>query len=277
MIKIKKKNFLLGFLAVTFFLALVRLIFPSIAEDRKPSSEHESASKTEGKDAVSVPEEEATQMVWRYDSCTNIPLPKSIAFFKGDGSLVKERIYSVPNFGNTFPDLNDVQLQSAQRWGVKPSDNLSDMDRRKDRLVYVGSNPYFYIDRLRNSQPYLVPRASVLLQDIGRNFFDSLQHKGIPLHKVIVTSVMRSEDDMQKLRGHNSNASQNSCHRYGTTFDLCYNRYKTIEDPNGPSRRAVRNDTLKWVLAEVLNDLRHDNRCLVKYEVNQGCFHITVK
>ena len=277
MIKIKKKNFLLGFLAVTFFLALVRLIFPSIAEDRKPSSEHESASKTEGKDAVSVPEEEATQMVWRYDSCTNIPLPKSIAFFKGDGGLVKERIYSVPNFGNTFPDLNDVQLQSAQRWGVKPSDNLSDMDRRKDRLVYVGSNPYFYIDRLRNSQPYLVPRASVLLQDIGRNFFDSLQHKGIPLHKVIVTSVMRSEDDMQKLRGHNSNASQNSCHRYGTTFDLCYNRYKTIEDPNGPSRRAVRNDTLKWVLAEVLNDLRQDNRCLVKYEVNQGCFHITVK
>ena len=277
MIKIKKKNFLLGFLAVTFFLALVRLIFPSIAEDRKPSSEHESASKTEGKDAVSVPEEETTQMVWRYDSCTNIPLPKSIAFFKGDGGLVKERIYSVPNFGNTFPDLNDVQLQSAQRWGVKPSDNLSDMDRRKDRLVYVGSNPYFYIDRLRNSQPYLVPRASVLLQDIGRNFFDSLQHKGIPLHKVIVTSVMRSEDDMQKLRGHNSNASQNSCHRYGTTFDLCYNRYKTIEDPNGPSRRAVRNDTLKWVLAEVLNDLRQDNRCLVKYEVNQGCFHITVK
>ena len=88
---------------------------------------------------------------------------------------------------------------------------------------------------------------------------------------------MRSEDDMQKLRGHNSNASQNSCHRYGTTFDLCYNRYKTIEDPNGPSRRAVRNDTLKWVLAEVLNDLRQDNRCLVKYEVNQGCFHITVK
>lgn len=277
MIKIKKKNFLLGFLAVTFFLALVRLIFPSIAEDRKPSSEPESASKTEGKDAVSVPEEETTQMVWRYDSCTNIPLPKSIAFFKGDGGLVKERIYSVPNFGNTFPDLNDVQLQSAQRWGVKPSDNLSDMDRRKDRLVYVGSNPYFYIDRLRNSQPYLVSRASVLLQDIGRNFFDSLQHKGIPLHKVIVTSVMRSEDDMQKLRGHNSNASQNSCHRYGTTFDLCYNRYKTIEDPNGPSRRAVRNDTLKWVLAEVLNDLRQDNRCLVKYEVNQGCFHITVK
>lgn len=140
MIKIKKKNFLLGFLAVTFFLALVRLIFPSIAEDRKPSSEPESASKTEGKDAVSVPEEETTQMVWRYDSCTNIPLPKSIAFFKGDGGLVKERIYSVPNFGNTFPDLNDVQLQSAQRWGVKPSDNLSDMDRRKDRLVYVGSN-----------------------------------------------------------------------------------------------------------------------------------------
>ena len=149
-------------------------------------------------------------------------------------------------------------------------------ENRKAELVYVGSNPYFYVDRLRSSIPYLVPRAVVLLQDIGRNFFDSLQVKGIPLHKIIVTSVMRSKVDVDKLRGHNGNATQNSCHLYGTTFDICYNRYKTVEEPDGPSRRQVRNDTLKWVLSEVLNDMRNNKRCLVKYEVHQGCFHITV-
>ena len=140
----------------------------------------------------------------------------------------------------------------------------------------MGSSPYFHIDKLNNSIPYLVPRASMLLQEIGANFFDSLQIKGIPLHKVIVTSVLRTKDDVAKLRSHNGNATQNSCHLYGTTFDVCYNRYKTVEAP-GEKRREVRNDTLKYVLAEVLRDMRESGRCLVKYEVRQGCFHITVK
>ena len=61
-----------------------------------------------------------------------------------------------------------------------------------------------------------------------------------------------------------------------TTFDVCYNRYKTVEPP-GEQRRAVRNDTLKYILAEVLRDMREEKRCYVKYEVNQGCFHITVR
>ena len=129
---------------------------------------------------------------------------------------------------------------------------------------------------MKSSIPYLVPRAAILLQDIGRNFFDSLQIKGIPLHKIIVTSVMRSKEDVQKLRNHNRNATQNSCHLYGTTVDVCYNRYKTVETTQEP-RRKVRNDTLKWVLSEVLNDLRLRNRCHIKYEVHQGCFHLTVR
>ena len=50
-----------------------------------------------------------------------------------------------------------------------------------------------------------------------------------------------------------------------------------MQDPDGPARRQVRNDSLKWVLSEVLNDMRKNNRCWVKYEVKQGCFHITVR
>lgn len=197
-------------------------------------------------------------------------------FFCADGSPVKNRILSVPNFGNTFPDQNDVQLLSANKWGVVPVNDVHEAEHRKNDLVYVGANPYFYVDRLRSSIPYLVPRASVLLQDIGRSFFDSLQTKGVPLHKIIVTSVMRSKNDVERLRSHNRNATQNSCHMYGTTFDIAYNRYKTVQAP-GESRRVVRNDTLKWVLSEVLRDMREHNRCWIKYEVHQGCFHITVR
>ena len=162
------------------------------------------------------------------------------------------------------------------RNGVKPVADRNEAEHRMAELVYVGSNPYYYVDPLRSSIPYLVPKAAMLLQDIGRAYFDSLYIKGIPLHKIIVTSVLRTKADVARLRTRNGNATENSCHLYGTTFDICYNRYKTVEDPAGPPRRQVRNDTLKWVLSEVLRDFRESGRCYIKYEVKQGCFHMTV-
>ena len=187
------------------------------------------------------------------------------------------KIRSVPNYAEAFPDTNGLQLTAANRWGVTPVVNREDAESRKRELVYVGANPYYHVDPLYSSIPYLVPRAAVLLQDIGQAFFDSLYVKGVPLHKIIVTSVLRSQEDVAKLRRRNGNATENSCHLYGTTFDICYNRYKTVENPDGPRRREVRNDTLKWVLSEVLRDLREQDRCYIKYEVKQGCFHMTVR
>ena len=187
------------------------------------------------------------------------------------------KIRSVANYAVAFPDTNGLQLTAANRWGVTPVANREDAESRKRELVYVGANPYYHVDPLYSSIPYLVPRAAVLLQDIGQAFFDSLYVKGVPLHKIIVTSVLRSQEDVAKLRRRNGNATENSCHLYGTTFDICYNRYKTVENPDGPRRREVRNDTLKWVLSEVLRDLREQDRCYIKYEVKQGCFHMTVR
>ena len=180
------------------------------------------------------------------------------------------RIWSVSNFKNAFPDGQDVQILAAERWGVRPVQNRDNAEKRKKELVYIGASPYYYVDNLRSSIPYLVPRAAVLLQDIGQAFYDSLYVKGVPLNKLIVTSVMRSMDDVAKLQRHNQNATERSCHLYGTTFDICYNRYHPVIKP-------VRDDTLKWVLSEVLRDMRQQERCYVKYEVKQGCFHITVR
>lgn len=166
--------------------------------------------------------------------------------------------------------MNDVQLPSAKKKGVKPVENRSEAEHRKRELVFIGYNPYYEVKKLYNSIPYLVPDAAVLLQDIGRSFMDSLQIKNIPINKILVTSVLRTKEDVIKLRSFNRNASENSCHQYGTTFDIAYNKYYAIT-------RSVRDDTLKWVLAEVLNDLRSKNRCYVKHERHQGCFHITVR
>lgn len=253
-IKLSKKTYLIGFLAVVLILACIRWLFPSVAESRGDSVVPMEASGTD------------------YYEKTE----KSIISNKTAG-VPKHRIASVADYKTAFPDTNSVQLSAAQKWGVKPVRNREDAEARKRELVYIGLSPYYHVDPLYSSIPYLVPRAAVLLQDIGQAFYDSLYVKGVPFHKLIVTSVLRSQEDVVKLRRRNGNATENSCHLYGTTFDICYNRYKTVEDPDGPARRLVRNDTLKWVLSEVLRDMREQGRCYIKYEVKQGCFHMTVR
>ena len=186
-------------------------------------------------------------------------------------------IRGVHSYHACFPDSQNVQIVAARRWGVRPVRDRAQAEERKAELVFVGSNPYYVMDpAMRSSIPYLVPRAALLLQDIGRNYLDSLLVKGVPLHRIIVTSVLRSEHDVRELQKRNGNVSPESCHRFATTFDIAYNRYNTVQPP-GQRRREVQNDTLKWILSEVLRDLRRDGRCYIKYEVKQGCFHITTR
>lgn len=295
--KISKNRYLQGFLVVVLLLALVRVIFPSVAEPRltarsdgKDSTAIDSlrgdsdgsalVASAGAQDVVSGDASSSEAADLKKDELSVTPDTASDGsfsiFFDKNGKEVKHRIFSVPHFGNTFPDQQDVQIVAASKHGVAPVQNREEAEHSKGKLVYVGSNPFFYVDKLNNSIPYLVPRASVLLQDIGRAYFDSLQIKGIPLHKIIVTSILRTKDDVSKLRTRNGNATENSCHLYGTTFDVCYNRYKQIQTEKQP-RRQVQNDTLKWVFSEVLRDFRNKNRCYIKYEVHQGCFHITVR
>ena len=252
--KLTKKTYLLGFIVVVLLLAAVRAIFPEVAES-KALSTSSSTSQT----SQTSPTSSTSQT--RLSAFSNMP----------------HRINSVPSYDEAFPDTQAVQLVAAERWGVTPVKNRQDAEARKRELVYVGANPYYHIDPLYSSIPYLVPRAAVLLEDIGRAFFDSLYVKGIPLHKIIVTSVLRSQDDVAKLRRRNGNATENSCHLYGTTFDITYVRYKTVEPPEGPARRPVRDDSLKFVLCEVLRDMREQGRCYIKYERKQSCFHMTVR
>ena len=263
--KISKNRYLQGFGIVVLLLALVRVIFPGVAKPKVAAAGAADSTLVAAKDSAASDASSAEISDASADAEGNVA-----------ENLKKDELSVMPHFGNTFPDQQDVQILAATKHGVKPVQNRLEAENSKGKLVYVGSNPFFYVDKLNNSIPYLVPRASVLLQDIGRAYFDSLQIKGIPLHKIIVTSILRTKDDVAKLRTRNGNATENSCHLYGTTFDICYNRYKQIQTREQP-RRQVQNDTLKWVFSEVLRDFRNKNRCYIKYEVNQGCFHITVK
>lgn len=251
--KLTKKKYLQSYAGVTLLLALVRWLF--IAATTTDAD----VSRSDVADVSLVTVDSVSSIV------SEMP------------AFRPHRIRSVPNYKTAFPDTNAVQLVAAQQWGVEPVKNRTDAEARKKELVYIGSSPYYHVDPLRQSIPYLVPRAAVLLNDIGQAFFDSLYIKGVPLHRFIVTSVLRTQEDVARLRRFNSNATENSCHLYGTTFDICYNRYETVEEPQSPSRHRVRDDSLKFVLSEVLRDMRQQGRCYIKYEVKQGCFHMTVR
>ena len=176
-----------------------------------------------------------------------------------------------------FPDLNDVQLATAQKLGIPVIADREEAIKRKDELVYVGESPYYDIDQLNYSIPYLIPRAARLLNEISRSFIDSLATRGIPFYKPLVTSLLRTEKDVKRLRRVNCNASANSCHCYGTTFDIAYSKFIPVCDPDAEKQTTVWPAELKQILAEVIDDQRKKGTCYVRYEFHQSCFHITAR
>ena len=187
------------------------------------------------------------------------------------------RIYDV-RYAREFNDKNDIQLEVAQKIGVPSVADREEAEKLKSRLVKLEATDTYVIDSLTHSIPYLIPSAKALLDDIGSVFRDSLSAKGLNPYKLVVTSVLRTEEDVKKLRKRNVNASENSTHRYGTSFDLSYWRYVKIPELRGRPYEDVPPEYLRATLGQVLKGF-HDSgdRCFIKYEKKQNCFHITVR
>lgn len=182
------------------------------------------------------------------------------------------------DYATLFNDQNGVQLKSARKFGIKQTlKNRDAADDVKDSLVHIKDNIHYSIAKLTHSIPYLTNGAAGLLDMIGKNFLDSLESKGLNPNKIIVTSVLRTQEDIEKLQKSNPNSVKNSAHCYATTFDITYARFNKIKFKNLRLCESVESELLKKVLGEVLRDLRKQNKCYVKYEVRQRCFHITTR
>ena len=155
--KITKNNFLAGFSTIVVILALGRCVSTKLSSSDVAKIDADST-------VVDSIDEAAPKIV-----AENIKKP-----------IRYNRILSVPSFKETFPDSQSVQEVAAHKWGVKPVANRQDAEKRKKELVYIESNPYYHVDKMSRSIPYLVPRAAILLNDIARSFLDSLYMKGVP-------------------------------------------------------------------------------------------------
>ena len=204
-----------------------------------------------------------------------VPIVASIFTFW----LISESTVYTPIEGKTkvyeraFNDMQNKQKVAALANGLAPFSSRAEIEdnynklRLTRKLVRIESNPKYIVRELTSSSPYVVPKVRDLLEDIAVRFQEKTQSKT----RFVVTSVLRTEEDVKKLRKTNVNASTNSCHCNATTIDISYVRF-------GEDRVRPRdNYQLRLALAQTLHELRKEGRCYVKIERKQYCYHITVR
>lgn len=179
---------------------------------------------------------------------------------------------------NKLNDKNDIHLLHAQKNGLKkPFATNADFDAeigdyvRRSVLVEVVDNPLYQLKNLTSSQPYLIPEAVDLLNEIGYRFQKQLKEKKYKNYRFRITSLLRTEEDQNKLTHRNSNATAHSAHLYGTTFDISYKDFCRVDNDSIESRY----ETVQ-ALTNVLVKMREECKFLAVRERKQSCFHITV-
>lgn len=166
-----------------------------------------------------------------------------------------------------FNDSQSKQLSAAKKNGIKPLSVKSEISPlyKAGKLTKVRTCNQYKIAYQSYGYPYLVPVAAKLLKDIGERF----QEISGTDSRIIATSELRTIESVKRLQKGNVNAVKNSCHMYGTTFDISYVNF---DNAGGLTDRQLYD-----ALESALKDMRAQGRCYVKYEVKQLCFHITVR
>ena len=193
--------------------------------------------------------------------------------------LVEDHMVKYPgrtfDYKLKFNDLQSRQHDVACRIGLpRPPKDREDAAAMRKKLVEVKTNDNYIVDDLTHSVPYLIPSAKRELDSIGVEWADILARNGLPHYRFYVTSILRTQEDVKYLqRSGNINSTTQSCHCYGTTFDLAYMRYDKVTR----TRDYMHEDNLKLVLGQVLLNHQRAGKIYVKYEWKQSCFHITVR
>ena len=201
--------------------------------------------------------------------------PKDVDAGKEQETKLKMLYYhgrTTIRYASVFNDLNELHLAAAKEVGL-PQIPPTRHEAEHLGLAQIKSNRFYQVERLTHSVPYLTKTAKQELDRIGEAFYRRMRELEFPAYRMIVTSVLRTEEDVEKLRKINGNASDNSAHCYGTTWDITYARF----DPPKRAKAMVSNVDLKTILGEILREEQQNGRIYVKYEQNQYCFHVTCR
>lgn len=204
------------------------------------------------------------------------PLIEEIALPEEPQEEVKHYTPFDGNYDKTFNDLHKLHTEEATKLGFATMATHQDTARLKGNIVYLKPGEYenFIIDSLPHSIPIMIPQVARLIEEIGTSFRDSLKAIGFVDCKMVVTSITRTEADIKKLRRQNGNAIHESTHRHGTSFDISWLQFHVVDTLD---TRTPYQSVLKKNLGKVLNRMSQEQKCYIKYETQQMCFHITIR
>ena len=175
-------------------------------------------------------------------------------------------------YSAVFNDLQSKHLPVAKKnaFGSAPLQNRNSFSPQGQELRRIRSNRNYKVAHLTHSLPYLTPHTEEELRSIAKDFQIHNKQNKLPYSRILVTSLLRTTEDINRLRKVNANSTIDSPHLYGTTFDIAWSFYQC------PSRDTDGNQYLSS-LAEVLKEHRNAGKIYVRYETKERCFHITVR
>lgn len=179
---------------------------------------------------------------------------------------------------NVIADKNEIQLLHAQTNGLKkPFLSNEDFDTTyqklvdKYELVELKDSRLYRIKSLKHSQPFLIPEAVSMLDEIAIRFQEKLKEKKLGNYAFFLTSILRTVETQQKLSKRNGNATENTAHYYGTTVDISYKDFYNLDNDTIEPKWEVIQELMKTLL-----EMRKECKLLAVKERKQSCFHITV-
>ncbi len=211
----------------------------------------------------------------------------------------------------SLKDRNSVQIPSARKLGL-----AEPLKTRADAipagLVEIQNSMFFRTQRMYSSRPYLTAETAAVLKEIGETFQAGLQADGLPTYTPYISSALRSLQEQKQLRKRNGNASRVSAHFYGTTFDISYKNWYSLEDPvpkwlthryvkrlvrrcrglpfagrlsrlyertvgvHESTRQCIK-ASLRARMRDTLTKMRKEGKIWALEEKNQPCFHVTLR
>jgi Family of unknown function (DUF5715) len=180
--------------------------------------------------------------------------------------------YKQKDFSRKLNDRIVDYSAAAKLRGISICKDENELKRRisDGKLVKIGSSNSYVVEKMTFSYPCITGDSKILLDEIARRLREKSSQKGLNGVKFYITSMTRKTDNVKTLRRFNGNASANSPHLYGNAFDISYKRFI--------ARKWVLTNCdkkfLKEALAEVIWQLRAENRCWATYEKMQNCFHV---
>lgn len=194
--------------------------------------------------------------------------------------------------------LLQYHLDVAGKKGVGPVYTDGDLERlvKTGKLVSIdnGKESFFYFYNVAKKYRVLTPAAAKGLETLVNRIQENLKKEGGEGNvKIALSSVTRPVDYQKDLRGRNSNASFESSHSSGVSFDIFYDDYFTVlPDPvEGPAQEFRENlkRKLGFLLGDALSrqyhalvmktllEMQEEGTIYAILEKRQRVYHVTIR